>query len=101
MASLTVKYGAWQVDGVEFASPQERTPAAEDVSFAFSGTTITAADLQAAVAFLALRRQFSYQTINAGVTIPIELEQQMTVHQECYLNETGELYIDGEVVVYV
>lgn len=101
MASLTVKYGAWQVDGVEFASPQERTPAAEDISFADAGTTITAADLQAAAAFLARRRQFNYRIVDVGVTISIALEQQMLFHQECLINNTGELYIDGEVVAYV
>ena len=101
MPSLSVKYGAWQVGGTEYATPQERIPAAEDVSFADAGTTITAADLQAAMAFLAQRRQFSYRIVDAGVTISVALEQQMLFHQECLIDNTGELYIDGEVVAYV
>jgi hypothetical protein len=44
-------------------------------------------------------KNFSYRRINAGLSVNIPYEQQMIEYQEINIEETGELDIEGEVVI--
>ena len=43
---------------------------------------------------------FSYKIVDTDVYILIPLEQQMSVYQEQEIVDTGELDIEGELVIY-
>jgi len=44
---------------------------------------------------------FSYRIVQSGLVRTVPFEQQMVVYQEVSIEDTGELEIDGEVVIVV
>ena len=42
---------------------------------------------------------FSYNIVDASLTIEIPLSQQMLVYQELEVQPAGELVVDGELVI--
>lgn len=44
---------------------------------------------------------FGYQDINSTIYKLVPSEQQMVVYQELRVNDTGELDIEGEVIIIV
>jgi len=97
------KYAVLEEYGEEFDTPTERIPNAEDAAFNPAGTGLASTNVQAAIAEVAAASggHYSWRKVVAGAVVSIPFEQQMVSYQEIEIADTGELIIEGEVVIIV
>lgn len=88
-------------NGADLADAEEVLLAAQNVqvnSSSFVSDNVKAA-LEEIAAAVPLTNNFSYKLVSAAQTITIAEEQQMLAYDEVEIANTGELVINGEMVI--